>query len=63
MKDTNLLVVGMALISTLMLMTGTITVTPIAIAVRGEGTYVGQSIGRLLPIGVISDVNHTILAQ
>jgi len=63
LKDANLLVVGMALISALMLVTGTITVTPIAIAVGGQGTYVDQSIERLLPIGVISDVNHTILAR
>jgi len=63
LKDTKLLVLGIALISTLMLVTGTLAVTPIAIAIRGEGTDIDQSIGQLLPIGVISDVNHTILAR
>jgi hypothetical protein len=63
LKDTKLLIVGIALISALMLVTGAITVIPTAIAIGGGGTDVDQSIGQLLPIGVISDVNHTILAR
>lgn len=63
MKDTKLLIVGMALISALMLVTGAIALIPTAIATGEGGTDVDQSIGHLLPIGVISDVNHTILAR
>jgi uncharacterized protein (UPF0261 family) len=64
LKDTKLLIVGMALISALMLVMGAIAVIPTAIAIGGgRGTDVDQSIGQLLPIGVISDVNHTILAR
>jgi hypothetical protein len=62
LKNTKLLIVEMALISTLILVTGAITVISTAIAIGG-GTNVDQSIGQLLPIGVISDLNHTILAR
>ena len=46
MKDTKLLIVGIALISALMLVTGTITVIPTAIAAQQEEDQEVEEIAR-----------------